>query len=219
MKNLKLIPDDLVTIEIQKRNNDISWFCDLVFSNKNIQVCLKPNNFVFDVGAFIGSTTTYFLNKDCIVFSFEPNITAYDCLIYNCPEAFTFNHALGKKNQKVSKGIIDGQKGGRKNLGGQGYYENINGENVMCLDDFLLVGKCDFIKIDVEGFEPNVILGGLEFLQKYKPTLFIENHRTQLKRHGFNVNDIINPLLKIDYSNIIDLKHDLLFIHKEKGVM
>lgn len=46
----------------------------------------------------------------------------------------------------------------------------------MCcpLDELSIDKKIDFIKIDVEGFENEVILGGTELIQRNKPAIFVE---------------------------------------------
>ena len=47
--------------------------------------------------------------------------------------------------------------------------------NIKILDDYYKdISNIDFIKIDVEGYEHNVINGGLKLISKFKPYLFIE---------------------------------------------
>ena len=52
-----------------------------------------------------------------------------------------------------------------------------NSVQILKLDDeFLKLKKCDFIKIDVELMEIEVLKGAKKFIKKYKPFLWIENH-------------------------------------------
>jgi len=44
---------------------------------------------------------------------------------------------------------------------------------MITIDELNLDG-CDFIKIDVEGFEWGVLLGAIETIKKYKPIIFYE---------------------------------------------
>jgi FkbM family methyltransferase len=63
--------------------------------------------------------------------------------------------------------------------------------------DQLKLSKVDFIKIDVEGFDSEVIEGGVKTINFYKPDIFIEIYK------GSNSNSepykTINMLLKIGY--------------------
>ena len=52
--------------------------------------------------------------------------------------------------------------------------------------------QIDFIKIDVEGFELNVIKGFKNLINKYKPILLIEIE----KRHNSDFKKIFNILKK-----------------------
>lgn len=64
----------------------------------------------------------------------------------------------------------------------------------------------DFIKIDVEGAEPQVIKGGMATLKKHKPTLIIENHtlngrlflESVMKQLGYTVTIVYHPFIAKD---------------------
>ena len=45
------------------------------------------------------------------------------------------------------------------------------------LDKFLHLKKCNFVKIDVEGMESDVLNGGKLFINKFRPIMWIENQR------------------------------------------
>ena len=47
---------------------------------------------------------------------------------------------------------------------------------VLKLDEFLDLDRCDFLKIDVESMELEVLKGGMSFLKKFNPIIWIENH-------------------------------------------
>ena len=44
---------------------------------------------------------------------------------------------------------------------------------MVCIDKLAPV-KCDFMKIDVEGYEPQVIAGAIETIKKFKPSMLVE---------------------------------------------
>lgn len=62
--------------------------------------------------------------------------------------------------------------------------------------DSLDMPKPDFMKIDVEGFELDVINGALETIQRHKPSIFIEIHSSAL---GSEIKNILNPLYQIHH--------------------
>ena len=70
------------------------------------------------------------------------------------------------------------------------------------LDSFRL--RCDLLKIDVEGFEVKVILGGEETIQRYKPRIIIEVHSGRLRKLSINI------LERIGYRVAFEENHKLL---------
>ena len=69
----------------------------------------------------------------------------------------------------------------------------------MRLDDFVTkqkINKIDFIKIDVEGNELNVIYGATNSIKKFKPIILIE---IEQRVHDFNINKIFDYILELGY--------------------
>lgn len=60
-------------------------------------------------------------------------------------------------------------------------------------------GKIDFIKIDVEGFEYEVLAGGSEVIKKWKPVLFIELDDNNLKENNKNAKELVELLVGFGY--------------------
>lgn len=60
-------------------------------------------------------------------------------------------------------------------------------------------GPVDLIKIDVEGFELNVILGGIMLIEKHKPTIVIELLRKWMKPFGHHPQDVVTILSNLGY--------------------
>lgn len=67
----------------------------------------------------------------------------------------------------------------------------------------------DLIKIDVEGAENEVILGGVELIKKYKPTIQIEIHGRLKESPAYQF------LYDNDYSLMFAERRDYFFQHKE----
>lgn len=69
--------------------------------------------------------------------------------------------------------------------------------------DSIVKEKVDFLKIDVEGFEGQVLEGAKEILRRYRPILFLEIHPHILKRYEFSSKSIITFLK--NYYEILEI--------------
>jgi len=63
----------------------------------------------------------------------------------------------------------------------------------------------DIIKIDAEGAEYDILVGGMETLLQHAPTLLIEIHPKQLRRYGHEAEHVYHLLRAMGYE-IIELK-------------
>ncbi len=62
------------------------------------------------------------------------------------------------------------------------------------------IEKPDFVKIDVEGAEMEVLEGMIGTVRNFKPELFIEVHGADLKQARSNAKNLIYYLVKNKYS-------------------
>ena len=82
--------------------------------------------------------------------------------------------------------------------------EDKNGdEKIRTLDSFNL-SNISFIKIDVEGYEINLLKGAYETIKRDKPVIFIEKTIT-------NDNDLVNFLNNLGYDIFKEFEKDILF--------
>jgi len=156
---------------------------------------IKSGDTVIDVGAFIGDHTIAYINKvgkDGHVYAFEPNKIAFDCLKHNCPSAAAFNVGLSDKEEFLSYELAPNAGAGRIKESGQVKIQT------MCLDS-LAIKDVSFIKIDVEGFEMNVLKGAQETISKFKPSMWIEINETALAANNCSAEEIENYLSGIGY--------------------
>jgi FkbM family methyltransferase len=148
---------------------------------------IKPSDTVLDIGANIGCTSILFGTRARRVISFEPSPTTYTFLQKNIQasglENVTLNNlGLGKTAGRFELTFsVDNRSGGfvsNKQQASAGH--QIEAIEIAQGDAFLAesdIGKVDFIKIDVEGFERDVIEGLRETISTSKPTVTLElNH-------------------------------------------
>ena len=171
---------------------------------------IKEGDVVFDIGANIGAFTVPLskkVGKFGEVYAFEPQKLIYDILQDNVNKnnlnnTRVYNVGVGEKEEELELNDIDYSKVG--NFGGVSFkYEsssftkNIKDKKyrvmVTNLDKLMEIKKCNFIKMDVELMELDILKGGRKFLKKFRPILWIENHQSY-------PNKINKFLLKNDYN-------------------
>jgi|GEM_PF-1569809 len=141
---------------------------------------------VADIGANIGLTTLLFSSLASRVFAFEPSPSTYNILITNLARAGAtnveaVNIGLGDKTESktitFSKNNRSGAFVSDKICPKRGHLtEEIK---IDTLDNYFSSQKVmpTFLKIDVEGFEQNVIKGAKKILAETKPIVVMEmNH-------------------------------------------
>lgn len=148
-------------------------------------VCNKSNPVFVDVGANVG-VHSLFMSQFCSeVHSFEPNPTVRNKLeekikINTISNIIIHDVGLGSNNQALP---YFESKGNNQGTGSfvEGYSQNNQEKSiqlmVVCGDDYFKkfdLKAIDLVKIDVEGFEKNVLIGLRETIKKYRPIIFLE---------------------------------------------
>jgi FkbM family methyltransferase len=174
---------------------------------------------VFDVGANHGMVTLFFsksvLPKGKVV-SFEPNPKVYQDLVGNIKvnnfsNIETFQLAL-ESSEYQDNLIFDITHTGTGSLNAKikDKLRNLDSNekivkvevNVVSLDyliPFKQLPSPEFIKIDVEGFEFDVLKGMNNLLKNKKPEMFIEIHGATFKEKESNIFNIVKLLKNYDY--------------------
>jgi FkbM family methyltransferase len=147
---------------------------------------------VIDAGANIGTHTVAYgekVGKEGHVYAFEPFRLAFECVEFNCrnlPQVRCFNAALGR-----SSGFAKVNLPNDANMGTATIELAADGVEVVTIDSLPLL-RCDFIKIDVEGFELEVLIGAMTTITKFHPICFIELNDATLRRVGLEKKDIMD---------------------------
>jgi FkbM family methyltransferase len=144
----------------------------------------KTDNIV-DVGANIGLISILFSEIANKVMSFEASTTTYEILMKNVQQnnlnnVTAINFGLGDENAKTTITFNANNRSGGfvsdKLRPTDGHItEQIQLKKLDDIWDFN--ERCNFIKLDVEGFEGNVISGAKNVLNTFKPIVVLElNH-------------------------------------------
>ena len=148
--------------------------------------CVKPGHVVLDIGANVGAHTLFFANAvgpRGRVIAFEPQRLVFQTLCANMAlNGLTNVHcrhaAVGARPGTVRVPVLDPAK--EQNFGGLSLAGRTEGEPVPRVTvDGLALGRCHFMKIDVEGMEVPAIEGAAETIRRHRPLLYVENDRRQ----------------------------------------
>ena len=119
-----------------------------------------------DIGAHVGYWSQHLATAFKEVVAFEPVADNFECLKENAPSITAYNCALGA-SQGLGKMINPKESN-------SGAWELIEGSetNILPLDEFNL--SPNYIKIDVQGSERDVLLGAERTIRIHKPVVIIE---------------------------------------------
>lgn len=155
-------------------------------------------NYQFNISVDIGSNTGHFTNMlskiSNKVYSFEPINYLFKSqkYLFKNSNVTNFNCALGSKKQR-RKFYIPINNDPESSIIAKKNSTIINVD--VNKGDDLLKKKIDFIKIDVEGFELDVLIGLKKIIKKSRPLLLIEIE----KRHNRNYLKVFKLLKNTGY--------------------
>ncbi len=168
-------------------NSDIggSLYFKGEFEKRELELCseyIRKDSIVIDIGANIGLHTIYFaqIADNGLVFSFEPSHETFRLLlknVNNIPNVLPLNIGISDCTETTEFYITcDDAYSSLKDTKRKAIKSK---QKVICytIDDLLLklnLTHIDFVKIDVEGLEQNVLEGMGAIIDKYSPVIFCE---------------------------------------------
>lgn len=146
------------------------------------------NAIILDIGSNIGNHTVFWAKEHNAqkILAFEPIKSTYDILRKNIQlnqlEHIVETHNVGLSDitghAKIKRFTMD-------NIGGTIIEQDENANiPITCLDNINLssLERIDFMKIDVEGHEINMLKGAEKTLTRFKPVIFIETFENNKKQ-------------------------------------
>lgn len=183
---------------------------------------ITNNSTILDIGANIGAfsiKTSKYLRQKKIkhkLLSIEPNPSIAALLQKNIsinPELSSFIEIeLTAISDTCGDMYLDVDKA---NTGGGKLTSKITGTKVKVetLDSMVFrrnLSNVSLIKIDVEGFEPNVLKGASKTIRKDRPVLIVEITDEWFKTNNSSASDVIDYLVDMDYRIYAELNARLI---------
>lgn len=153
-----------------------------------------------DVGAHLGITSIMLSKEFDRVHAYEINNQLYPFLEHNVKtklkehsqresKIILHNYGLGRRAQFV------GLNRTKKSFGT--HITEGSDASIRRLDDENIPGRIGFIKLDCEGYEPEVIMGAMNRIRKDKPVILYER-KMYASRYGHR-NDAVLDILSEEY--------------------
>lgn len=136
---------------------------------------LTPDSVVFDIGANIGLTTFVLSQYADKVFAFEPNPTVFPLLKQNMEANKLGNVSVHQMAVGATSGVT--HFAGTSAFGYMAKDASLPAVQVETVDRLVVdlgVDRLDLLKIDVEGFEPDVLAGARQTIKRLSPTIYME---------------------------------------------
>lgn len=149
-------------------------------TEKIIELARLGDGLCLDIGANFGVMAQAMQASGLTCLAFEPQPDVYDVLCRNVSPTYCFNIGLGATAATMQMPKI--LRGSKCNYGGQGigYKSELGAIDVRVETlDSLNFQDLGFMKIDVEGFEEQVLIGGRETILRDKPIMYIEDDRRE----------------------------------------
>ena len=192
-KSLNLFGKNFYYINLEDVLGSINQI--IVNDEYDLHKFLKEDFVVFDIGANIGVFTCFAANvvKKVKFFAFEPVSMVFDILKKNT-ESYRnieiFQLSLGSR-EETKEILIRTWNPGYSTIKDSAVQrpkesfdikENIKISKLDNIVNKLNLEKINFIKIDVEGYEVEVLRGGIETIKKFRPTIGVSLHNQSFEK-------------------------------------
>jgi FkbM family methyltransferase len=224
---LPVIHKTLIMTGLRNDKVFVSYYKNSIYDDKvvrTIKDIISDDSYCLDIGANIGfiSIALSCIAPLGIIWSFEPSAKAYRFLLKNISDnsiknVKPYNTALGANNTIVIFCEVPTSTAWSHMLSCDFYresglrYEEAQGVKTKCqtLDNWSSknnIDRIDFMKIDVEGAELDVLRGSATILKNFRPLVILEfNSHCIVNFRNITPRAFLNELFDIfDYVYIID---------------
>ncbi len=170
---------------------------------------VQPGQIALDVGTNVGEVLLNFakrVGERGEAFGFEVNPGTFRHCMHNVAlnsfqNVRVFNVGLGSEAGEFALARPTARNSGGDRIISIASESGIS-VRVTTLDEFVReqrIERVDLMKIDVEGFEVNVLRGAQATIEQFRPTLFIEVDDENLRQQGSNASELMEHLERWRY--------------------
>ena len=196
--------------------DDIRWGrTDL--ANLDEAIAVVPNKGVaLQAGGNIGLFAKRLAQEFDWVYTFEPQPKLFTELVKNAPESniFRYQAAVGCKPDHITLKSTRRDGSAARHLGVTHVVEAPGPVPTIRLDDFQFP-RCDLLYLDVEGWEPNAILGARDTIRRCRPVIAVEINKS-LDYVGVHPDALRGLILDAGYTLLKKVRSDEIYIPKER---
>jgi len=201
--------------------DDVGWTlyaygCLDYWDERVINGMLTPGCICFDIGAHIGYYSlllSRWVGHTGRVFSYEPMPYTYSFLERNLQH----NAALNVRAEQAAAGSRDGVVRMEFPNSGRLSWCTVSDSgdvHVRCTTidsevSRLALDRVDFVKIDTEGYELQVLAGAESTIKQLRPKIMFEVNRKALERHGVSPAKVREFFLSHNYGLFVSEHHGL----------
>lgn len=189
--------EDALTVQLDKAGGMPRFAGGATYQLRKFwMACPQIQNFdaAVDVGANVGLWTRVLAQCFEKVHAFEPMPENAECFHRNVHQRNVYFHQLAVGSIADTARMI--YRGGNSQVATDAE-EATHRVKMVALDDMEL-GPVDFIKIDTEGYEFDVVRGAEKLIRKYQPVIILEQkaHLKNAERYGRHENAATGLLCK-----------------------
>lgn len=170
----------------------------------------RPGDIFIDIGANVGYYSllmSKLVGAEGLVYSYEAFESTYQRLLENLKLNDATNVVASQVAVASSSGKLDIEIIAEDNIGAARVSRNSTESRTTTVSsntiDQMLQGEdlstLRFLKMDIEGFEVEALIGAIETLRRFKPTCLIEIHRDQLATFGASPEELFGFMGELGY--------------------
>lgn len=179
-------------------------------AHEKLMSLVKEGDVLLDIGTNYGTTILQFariIGDKGKAYGFEPDPVNFeicqDNLVLNRFSNISVeNIGLGRQTGEAILVIDTESNRGGNRIGNPSATQEWHKVQIRTLDDWIRyndIHKIDLIKIDVEGFEMEVLSGAVDILSKLSPPLFVELDNNNLSQQKSSAKELVTFLEGYDY--------------------
>lgn len=160
-----------------------------------------------DIGAHVGLWSRPLLDHFDKITAFEPIPILNECYEKNVPleRVALYKVALGAEKKTITINVDQTDSGGT-HITPEGNTQ----VQMDKLDNFQLA-QVDYIKMDVEGYESEVLKGATKLLTEQSPVIHLELKNKSLKRLGLSKDSVRRWLSDRGYVQVLKIQNEFVF--------